>query len=697
MAGKKRRNKKNKKRQVNKKQKILLPKDLERRILGFLIFLVGVILLLCLVGRAGKAGEIIKTSLVFLLGKAVLLVPLVFFLYPFIFLKKKKLETFNDFTIALSFLSFILLISGLLVLLDLEDGIVTNGGKLGYLIIFVPLRLFGPLVTQIIIGGLIFVDLLVFYQIIKGLLPEKPSFGKATEGKGKEEMLKPERAEPLFKPTFLKQLRKGKEPEEIPVEVEKPFAKPISFEYKSPPLKLVEKDKGEAFGGDVKENSEIIKQTLENFGIEVRMGEINIGPTVTQYTLEPAPGIKLSRITVLGNNLALALASHPIRIEAPIPGRSLVGVEVPNKKRAFVRLRRLMGDPQFQNASSPLTFALGEDVSGKTSFADLTRMPHLLVAGSTGGGKTVCLNGIIMSLLYKNAPKALRFILIDPKRVEFVTYKGLPHLLCPVIYDVERTVGILNGLAGEMERRFNLLSETGTRDITAYNSAAINSEIMPYIVVIVDELADLMAARGREVEAGIIRLAQMARAVGIHLVIATQRPSVEVITGLIKANITSRISFQVASQVDSRTVLDMAGSEKLLGLGDMLFISSEISKPKRIQGVFVSPKEIERVVSWIKEKQGGLAEDKIKLEMEKKMEGKEKDLLFYSGSDPLFDKAKEVVMQYKKGSASLLQRKLSIGYARAARLIDMLEKKGIVGPADGSKSREVYIEEEDEF
>ena len=333
------------------------------------------------------------------------------------------------------------------------------------------------------------------------------------------------------------------------------------------------------------------------------MSEINVGPTVTQYALKPAEGVKLSKITSLSNDLALALAAHPIRIEAPIPGKSLVGVEVPNKIRARVRLRNLIENANFQKSPSHLTIALGQDVSGNPIYADLSRMPHLLVAGSTGTGKTIFLNNLMLSLLYRSSPEILRFILIDPKRVEFPVYNELPHLLSPVIYDANRTVNAFKWLTGEMERRFDVLSLAKSRDITSFNEKVTEKDdVLPYIVVVVDELADLMAAKGKEVEAGIVRLAQMSRAVGIHLVIATQRPSVEVITGLIKANITSRISFQVASQIDSRTVLDMAGAEKLLGLGDLLYLSAELGKPRRIQSAFVSEKEVKRVVDYIKSK-----------------------------------------------------------------------------------------------
>ena len=435
------------------------------------------------------------------------------------------------------------------------------------------------------------------------------------------------------------------------------------------------------------------------------MSGVNVGPTVTQYSLKPADGIKLSRITSLSNDLALALATHPIRIEAPIPGESLVGIEVPNKIRSLVRLRGLIQHSKFQEYPYHLTFCLGKDVSGSPIYANLGKMPHLLVAGSTGTGKTIFLNTLILSLIYRNSPDNLKFILIDPKRVEFTVYSGLPYLLCPAIVDSSRAVNALKWLIEEMERRFKLLADLKARNISSYNERAFNAgnEHLPYIVLVIDELADLMAAKGRDVEASIVRLAQMARAVGIHLVVATQRPSVEVITGLIKANITSRITFQVASQVDSRTVLDTAGAEKLLGAGDMLFISSEIIKPKRIQAAYVSEKEVKGVVNWVKSKYQ-ITEDKdLRFEeeslkerlfeaLEKNLEVKEGDFeSFSSREDSLYEEAKRVIIQHRKASASLLQRRLRIGYARAARLIDTLEERGVVGPGRGAKPRQVFI------
>lgn len=438
--------------------------------------------------------------------------------------------------------------------------------------------------------------------------------------------------------------------------------------------------------GDIKHNQEIIRRTLESFGLLVEMGETNIGPTVTQYTLKPTEGIKLSQITTLHNDLALALAAHPIRIEAPIPGKSLVGVEVPNQKVATVNLREIIESIEFKTRKSNLMLALGKDVSGKAWLADLTRMPHLLIAGSTGSGKTICINAIILSLLYQNTPETLRFIMVDPKRVELPMYNGMNYLITPVITEVKKTVNSLRWAVMEMEKRFELLSQARKRDIQSFNNEM--EEKLPYIIIIIDELADLMSSSGQEVEALVIRLAQMARAVGIHLILATQRPSVNVITGLIKANIPARIAFSVASLIDSRTILDNSGAEKLLGRGDMLFMSAEISKPKRLQGAFVSDQEIKRVVSFLKDKNGLPEYNEAILEAGGKSENS------FSGGDEdedeeMMEEAKRIIISANRASTSLLQRRLKIGYSRAARIIDILEERGFVGPADGSKPREI--------
>jgi len=456
------------------------------------------------------------------------------------------------------------------------------------------------------------------------------------------------------------------------------------------PLELLNNKFSKAIGGDTETNALKIKKTLEKFGIDVEMDETKVGPTVTQYTFRPAEGVKLSRITTLNNDLSLALAAHPIRIEAPIPGKSLVGVEVPNKAKAIVGLREILEDSVFKNRKNNLFVALGKDVAGTAWLYDLTRMPHLLVAGATNSGKSVCLNAIIVSLLYQNDPDALRFIMVDPKRVELPTYNGIPHLLTPVITDVNKTINALKWCLNEMERRYDVLNKSGKRNIQSYNATA--KEKLPYIIFIIDELADFMMTSGKDMEAAIIRLAQMSRAIGIHLILATQRPSVDVITGLIKANIPTRIAFSVASLVDSKTILDSSGAEKLLGQGDMLFMAAEFSKPKRIQGAYLSDSEINDVVNYIKDKSGpaeyldGVTDrQKVGGNAGVGLDGNHGD------EDELFEAAKDIIVKAGKASTSMLQRRLSIGYGRAAKILDMLEEAGIIGPSNGAKPREVMI------
>ncbi len=468
------------------------------------------------------------------------------------------------------------------------------------------------------------------------------------------------------------------------------LSKPAATFKKLPSVNLLQISKSKPTSGDIKSNAQTIKDTLHNFGIDVEMGEVRVGPTVTQYSLKPPKGVKLTRITSLANDLALALAAHPLRIEAPIPGRSLVGIEVPNEKVAMVTLRELLESEEFKHREHTMQIAVGKDVAGKVYLGDLPKMPHLLVAGTTGSGKTVCINTIILSLLFQNTPETLRLIMVDPKRVELTLYNGIPHLLTPVITDAAKTVSALKWTIGEMERRFDTLAAAGKRDIGSYNRTA--EEKMPYIVFIIDELADLMAMAASEVEAGIIRLAQMARAVGIHLIVATQRPSVEVITGLMKANIPARIAFSVASIIDSRTILDTPGAEKLLGRGDMLYLTAELSKPKRLQGAYVSEEEMKEIVDYLKGDEPPNYDDSI---VSKNSNANGTVNMFGGPSDdqdPLFDEAKRLVVESGKASASLLQRRLKVGYARAARLLDELEEAGIVGPADGAKPREVFTE-----
>lgn len=461
--------------------------------------------------------------------------------------------------------------------------------------------------------------------------------------------------------------------------------------YIAPPANLLKSSSEKPTTGDLRANANIIKRTLDSFGIPVEMGEINVGPKVTRYTLKPAEGIKLSRITALSQDLALALATHPIRIEAPIPGKSLVGIEVPNKAAALVRLGSLILYPEFHGVG-PLGFALGRNVSGEPIFVNIDKMPHLLVAGATGSGKSITIHSILVSLLYKNSPSTLKLILIDPKRVELSIYDNLPHLATPVITENKKAINALRWAISEMDRRYDILLEAGRRDILSFNQNN-PEEALPYLVIVVDELADLMTSYGREVEGAIVRLAQMARATGIHLILSTQRPSVEIITGLIKANITSRIALQVASQIDSRTILDTSGAEKLLGGGDLLFISSELSKPKRIQGGYLTEDEVKNVVEFIKENNQS-EDEEIDLS---NGATPPKDVLdgFNSegeAEDELYLEAVEVVSEAKKASASLLQRRLKVGYARAARLLDLMEENGVIGPGEGAKPREVYLD-----
>ncbi len=475
--------------------------------------------------------------------------------------------------------------------------------------------------------------------------------------------------------------------------------------YQPPPATLLAKNKGKPEVGDVKANMNIIKRTLQNFGIQVEMDEASIGPTVTRYAMKPAEGVRLSKIVALQSNLELALAAAPIRIEAPIPGKSLVGIEVPNVARTTLGMAPLVTDEQFVNSDKSLLMALGRSINGQPHYADLARMPHLLVAGTTGAGKSATINDFIISLLYRCGPERLRFIMVDPKRVELTLYNSIPHLLTPVITDAKKTIMALKWLAKEMDRRYNILETEKVRDISSYHENVVAKalakggdgpmpEAMPYIVLIIDELADIMTAYPRELESGIVRLAQMSRAVGIHLILSTQRPSVKVITGLIKANIPARLALQVASQIDSRTILDMGGAESLLGAGDMLFLSGEMSKPRRIQAPYISESEVKRVVAHIAKQSEGQLPNEINFEDAGKVAGGP-DAIFSSMStddeddDELYPEAKKTVIEAGKASTSYLQRKLGVGYARAARLMDLLEDRGVIGPADGAKPRDI--------
>jgi S-DNA-T family DNA segregation ATPase FtsK/SpoIIIE len=693
-----------------KKKDYLLTSRTKRWIKAILAFLVATIAMLSFMDRAGVAGQWLVTILQILLGDSTLItvsIIAILFISGLVFLR--SIKKVKMLALLLAVFAVLIGISGIAGDYTLNTTHIGAIGWLGKGLV----NGFGFLVANIIFGATILVGLFIFLQFIwqelpKGEKEEKPV--KSSDGlnykiKGLEQPIEKSEVKkaPSSQPVsiFKKAPEDTKERKTITAA---PLTAISKGKYSLPPIDLLSKNETAPTSGNIKENSMIIKKTFENFGIPVEMAEVNVGPAVTQYAFKPAEGVKLSKITTLSNNLALALAAHPIRIEAPIPGKSLVGIEVPNKVRATVVLRNLIADTSYQNAESPLMLALGKDVGGAPTYTALDEQPHMLVAGATGTGKTIFLNSLILSLLYKSTPEQLRLIMVDPKRVEFQNYNEIPHLLCPVINDAGKTINALQWLAREMERRFEVFSEIPARNIKSYNShksVVGTGKQMPYIVLIVDELADLMAAKGKELEAGIVRLAQMARATGIHLVLATQRPSVEVITGLIKANISSRISFQVASQIDSRTVIDTSGAEKLIGMGDMLFLSSKSSKLTRVQGPYVSENEVKRVTDWLADMGKKVQEpqldvvESLKAQLEQAAPGANGGAgggedVFFGDDDPLFEDVKRIVLETKKASASFLQRRLRIGYSRAARLIDMLEDKGIVGPADGAKPREVY-------
>ncbi|MGB9825714.1 MAG: DNA translocase FtsK, partial [Desulfofundulus sp.] len=464
--------------------------------------------------------------------------------------------------------------------------------------------------------------------------------------------------------------------------------------YQFPPLSLLSKparSKNIKNSRDITENIRKLEETLNSFGVKARVVQVSRGPAITRYEIQPPAGIKVSRIVSLADDIALSMAAPDVRIEAPIPGKAVVGIEVPNREVSMVYLRELLETPDFRQASSRLTVALGKDIAGNPVVADLARMPHLLIAGATGSGKSVCLNTIIASILFKATPGEVKFLIIDPKMVELSTYNGIPHLVSPVVTDPKKAATSLRWAVKEMEHRYELFAAAGVRDITRYNELCRSQdtgleprEALPLILIIIDELADLMMVAPADVEDAVCRLAQMARAAGIHLVVATQRPSVDVITGLIKANIPSRISFAVSSQIDSRTILDMAGAEKLLGKGDMLFFPVGSPKPIRVQGAYLSDQEVEALVSFLKKQASPHFETQVV--HEESHEEREDEM-----EDELLPRAVEIFIETGHASISLLQRRLRVGYARAARLMDIMEKKGIVGGYEGSKPRSVLI------
>ncbi|MFA5937290.1 MAG: DNA translocase FtsK 4TM domain-containing protein [Candidatus Paceibacterota bacterium] len=705
-----------------------LKTETKHSIWAILFFVLALFLLMAMFAFAGKAGNFIYDFLDYFFGIGYILLPLLFILLGSSFLKS---ETPN--------IGLVSTISGIMFLLSglgMIDVSSQNhsGGFLGKILSTPFVSLFDVYASIIFLGAILIISILVMFDTKPNLAPFfkniwnviKKALGFRQLGSSKkEEEIKviqngivqdqnsientnKEEDKSKEKKEEIKKIKD--EDEELEFKKLKPRAYGLTPNYVPPPLSLLEEDQGKPNTGDIKANANIIKRTLANFGIEVEMDEITIGPTVTRYALKPAEGVKLSRIVGLQNDLALSLAAHPIRIEAPIPGKSLVGIEIPNKSKSIVGLATLLSDSKFQNSPKPLTIALGRGISGKAMFGNLAKMPHCLVAGTTGSGKSVSIHAMITSLLYRNGPDDLKFILIDPKRVELTLYNNIPHLLTPVITEAKKTILALKWAAREMDRRYDILETESVRDIESYHlnvygsknkksleaardgTVAPDADRLPYIVIIIDELADIMSSYPRELESAIVRLAQMSRAVGIHLILSTQRPEVNVITGLIKANIPARVALKVSSQVDSRTILDAGGAEKLLGAGDMLYSSGD-AQPERLQSAFISENEVKKVVKYLADAYKDELSEEISLTtgsisadksiFESTLEDEADD------DDELYEEARLCVIEAGKASTSYLQRKLKLGYARAARLMDKLEERGVISAGDGAKPREV--------
>ena len=715
--------------------------------LGFVVL--ALILLFAASGNGGHLGGLMYDGVHFLFGLGYYLIPLLFILLAVNFFRAGGHNFTSPALVASPF--FVLSALGLFALIDNASGTAGIGGFIGYYIMLPMLYLFAGKLTALILAIVFVIAILILFDVplhfgfirsfIAFLKPEAREGDAETEEDEEveeeteeEEEVKaaaPEEEEAQeevveekkeLKPSMLSKVLPSREKKSGDAPFR--FNTTLHSAYVPPPLSILAGDKGKPGSGDVKANENMIRRTLQNFGIPVEMSGVSIGPSITRYALKPAEGVRLSKITTLQHDLELALAAAPIRIEAPIPGKSLVGIEMPNSVKSTVGLGSLLGEPEWAANPNPLFVPLGKGTAGVAQFMNIAKMPHVLVAGATGSGKSVTMHTIITSLLYRNSPEQLRFIMVDPKRVELTLYNGIPHLLTPVITEAKKAILTLKWATKEMDRRYDVLQETKCRDIGSYHKNVLQPalekyekqkaegkfgdgeepelpELMPYIVVIIDELADLMSAYPRELEAAIVRLAQMSRAVGIHLMIATQRPSVNVITGLIKANVPARIALQVASQIDSRTILDMSGAENLLGAGDMLYLSAELPKPIRLQSAFISETEVKTVVKFLKDHYDGTLGDELNLsntENKNAYFGGIPEDAFSSSEDgdddDKYDEAKELVIKSGKASTSYLQRRLGLGYARAARMMDVLEERGVVGPADGAKPRDVLMKDD---
>jgi DNA segregation ATPase FtsK/SpoIIIE, S-DNA-T family len=693
-------------------------------ILAIIGFVLAIFSLLAAMNKAGFVGDYFYLVLQKLFGIGYFLIPILFIALGVSFLRNLD----RKFEIAKIIGSAVLFVSGLGIIDLLAPG---KAGIVGHYLSLPLIKLIDFYASLIVLLALLVISILVTFDThltLDHLLFWRRFFRKADKKEknikekpleiedGEIEIAIPEGAEEEEPKKEKKTVAKVKEPTTNKENEEgREFLMPgmptlANMQFTPPPLSLLERDKGKPEVGDIKANANIIKRTLANFGINVEMDEVSIGPSVTRYALKPAEGVKLSKIVALNNDLALALAAHPIRIEAPIPGKSLVGIEIPNNTKTTVGLATLLSSPEYQESDKSLLVSLGKSISGKPHFANLAKAPHMLIAGATGSGKSVTIHTVITSLLFRNSPQNLNFIMIDPKRVELTLYNKIPHLLTPVITEAKKAILSLKWAAKEMDRRYDVLEANSVRDIQSYHKNILepalkkleNSkdtenlptmpETMPYIVIVIDELADIMQTYPRELEAAIVRLAQMSRAVGIHLILSTQRPSVNVITGLIKANVPTRIALQVSSQIDSRTILDTSGAEKLLGAGDMLYLGGEMSKPLRLQSAYISEVELKKVVKYLADNY----KNEIPSEINLTAAETGKNSIFESSfdddlgdDDDLYEQARQIVVEAGKASTSYIQRKLRVGYARAARLVDMLEERGVIGPADGSKPREV--------
>ncbi len=694
-----------------------LKEETVRAIVAVLFFVISIFLLLSAFEKGGWVGLKSFSGLTYLFGVGYYILPILFMILSVSFFRTlhKKLALTHSVGGLLFFICSLSLVN---------ISLPNRGGVVGNFISKPLVNLFDTYATVVILFAFTVISLIVIFDaplkftFITDLFKKKEldeeedktpelMIANANELGISPKDLKDMQNEPRVAPVLTK---KEEEPKKDEFGISPLFWN--GKEFTPPPLSLLSQDKGKPGVGDIKSNSNIIKRTLQNFGINVEMDEISIGPSITRYALKPAEGVKLSRILGLQNDLSLALAAHPIRIEAPIPGKSLVGIEIPNSTKTTVGLGPLLASNEFQNSDKPLLMSLGKGTSGLSFYANLAKSPHLLIAGTTGSGKSITIHALITSLLYRNSPDNMKFIMVDPKRVELTLYNKIPHLLTPVITDAKKTILALKWAAKEMERRYEILQTHSLQNISSYHKNILEPELkkrgsnknpddkpletMPYIVIVIDELADIMQAYPRELESAIVRLAQMSRAVGIHLIVSTQRPSVNVITGLIKANIPSRIALQVASQIDSRTILDMPGAEKLLGAGDMLYLSGEMSQPQRIQSAFISENEVKDVVKFLA--QGYENEVPNEINLDANSGSGAKNSIFEAtldddkieDDDDLYEEAKQTVLEAGKASTSYLQRKLGVGYARAARLIDILEERGVVGPGSGAKPREVY-------